>query len=382
MKNTAGIKPIKEQPNTKSKPFLGVKSILAHHEIHTNNNLHRKKILCTASNQEIESNINDFNNYRIRKIQELNDAEYNKEEREASLQLSGLSILEIRKETSWHKDMEYSSLKAVKGRPTSLPKEQFAIFFEAQTLRKYSEIASMIKNKKITNNSIFNGQSVLSFLIQDDANIALQDVSSFVEAGLEPSFYDLVTATANNVPLPIIRYLHSMYKGKINIFWYENYQQNTLSMIAVPTLNMELVEYWMNFNSSLKVKDYDITAMDMLREPTTKIERKSLAKIFELLVANDITPYEMKTLENLKEWLPKNIKSKYPDYFFKNSKDIFLEMVKGLLSANEITVSLNDVDYISELKNKINNCNDTEINSVEIRMEQDDIFEDLSQIDK
>lgn len=185
--------------------------------------------------------------------------------------------------------------------------------------RDYDEIANLVADSKIKINTLIGGKSILTAIIAENKNVGVTVIDKIINLGIEPSFTDLVSATAVNAPVAVIQRLLENYKGQVNKTWYHNYRDNTLTMLAAENLNDTLVDFWLAAGSPIAANSYDLSAIDVMKTPKDTSQLVKAITIFKQLAAENTPPYDINTLNNIRKWLPQDIQSEYTYYFENHS---------------------------------------------------------------
>jgi len=272
---------------------------------------------------------------------------------------SNIPVENFRKSTLWHKDIQYTTLMAVNGKPepiTGLLRDKFNRYVRT---KDYNKILILIKSEKFNINSIIGGKSILLSIIESTPNISLSYLEQLLHAGLIPNFSDLVALVKNKATFNVIERIAADLKEPLDQVWYEYFRENTLSMIAAENLNDELFDLWLSLGVPLRASKFDYSAIDVIGIPHNEYELTQAINIFIKIANQYIPPLEMTTLIRIKKWLPKEIQDEYP-FYFKNKQDYELRKnLNALLSKDEIekvnkmTINLSEIDREIEKNNLI-----------------------------
>ncbi len=276
--------------------------------------------LCDITTEELAGLESEVHDIVYTFIPEFKNLGLTKGQQENIVQSASFSVDKFRRMTAWHNQTEYTNLMTVKGRPIPLEPKLYTNYYSYLYSKNYEGIISLAKSKLFISQNIANGNSILSNTILHDTAIPFSVVEQLLNAGLAPNFVELVKLTKANLPLDIINLVAGYATDDINQFWYEQYRENTLTMLAASKFNYELFEYWFNLGVPATGGEFDFSAMDMIATPTNGEEIKQATKIFKLLADNNVNPYDQRTLSKIKKWLSLDIQQNYHPYFLNNAE--------------------------------------------------------------
>ncbi|MCP5064769.1 MAG: ankyrin repeat domain-containing protein [Ignavibacteriae bacterium] len=245
----------------------------------------------------------------------LRESNLNKSQQEKIIQKIGIPIMGFRQLTAWHGQNNYSDLNPVIGKIIPLDSTTKTNYTQYLLTQNYESIITQINNGSLTNQNIINGRSILSNTIIQAKDINTYTIERLVNAGLTPHFSDLVELTEANMPLDIIRLIVSYNTDDINQSWYNHYRKNTLTMIAAKNINYPVFNFWVKQGVLSSTDKKDFTALDTLSEPSNEKELAEANQIFIELALQNVVPYDIKTLEKIKKWLPKETLKRFGNYF-------------------------------------------------------------------
>lgn len=229
------------------------------------------------------------------------------------------------------------------------------------TTLNYSKIIESISNNNYTSTHTIGNDSIISFILKNSATKAIH-IESFLKAGLVPSFNDFVTAMRENLHIEIVKILHAYYDGDIAAIHYEDFQDKSLSIIAIEQKNKEAFDFFRQLSAPLKPARYGLNAMDAIAPPPSQSQLNNAIEIFTTLADDGVMPYSIHTESRIKSWLPKDVTHSYKNYF-KTLNEAMSKRVESLPIVQEeiYTRTVSKIKAFKEritfIENQIISCN-------------------------
>lgn len=235
------------------------------------------------------------------KIHKLHISEMQKETLVQSIG-NGLDVDHYRAETSWHKNIHYSTLTPVRGKPDSLKGMVRQQFIVALNTRNYTEISNMLFKKVIGNKSTYGGKSVLSAVISDNPAISISDIKNLTKSGAQPNLYDVKTAISSGLSTAAVEFLIKTGSFELTESWYEDKVNYNILTYAAWLGKFEHAYFlYTNFGINLSVQ-HDYTLIDVMETPEAGQATYAEALIDAFIKAG-LVPYKNSSIKKLSLWL-------------------------------------------------------------------------------
>ncbi|TDF34384.1 hypothetical protein EYS14_24815 [Alteromonadaceae bacterium M269] len=292
---------------------------------------------------------------KYREIKELMNNELNRGSPIISLDYSAIlsnmglaKARDLRREKNG-REVKYNSTKVdVVSRRLNLEVNEYI------STHSFEETLEFISDNSIDTQSYYRGEQGLSTLMDiinnqyeiDD----LERIERQIDIGIEPTEFDLVSATRQSMALPILKALYSAATVNVDSIYNRGFRYESLASIALQSGNFENLQFWLELGSPLNVDpllqdstsillknrykytapEIDEIASVIIREPILK---SSYTALEEQLSFTGESLSDVKILKNIEEYLTLSERTLSEDL----ARQIFHIVIEGIFSFSEDT---------------------------------------------
>jgi len=262
-------------------------------------------------------------------------------EKQYKIQRFGIPLFDYNKEVNLIIDLKKPKKEQISSKQST--------FFKSILVKDYLKISKMIASDEIPVTAGIGQQSLLSFIINQNSKISINDLEILINSGLVIDLEDLQSATLAKLSSVHLDILYSYYAGDIDESWTKDGNKFNLLTLATSYLNSEATVFWHSKGVSFSAGDNTINALDMLPNPRDELELDEALVIFDLLVMNNVYPFDFNSLASIKMWLPESSITTY-EFFLENSEQNRNNVIA------ELGAILNDFDksVISDIQDLTN----------------------------